>query len=510
MEPAAGRPPALAATAARRHKPRSMIPAGSPSAGTEAFTSVTYSFNRVRRVTPSGLIYTIAGTGDGGFGGDGGLATLAQIARPESIAVGADDSIYISDSLNNRVRWLRPDGIINTLAGTGVAGRTGDGGLAARATLAPLGIAIGPDGSIYVAQATVDTDSRVRRIGPIAEKVGAGGTIVPSEDGSEVYLLAPDGRHLQTKDAITGALRYQFTYDSAGRLATLADADGNITTIQRDASGAPTAIVGPFGQSTALMVNPDGFLSQITSPAGEAVLLSYTTDGLLSTLTDPRGHASSYQFDSRGRLTGATDPNGATKTIARTGSNNDYTVTMTTALGRAGSYRVEHLTNGSVRRTATDPAGRQAQAVTATNGTQTTTFPDGTTVVAVQGPDPRWGMRAPFFSSVVVTTPGGRVLSTTSQRAVTLTNPADVLSLATLSETVTINGRVFSNVYNAANRTLTSTSPEGRRSTSIMDLSGRLSQTQFGGLARRVSPTTQRAASPPSLRGAAPAAAPPH
>ncbi len=441
--------------------------------------------HRIRHLDPTGTIRTIAGTGAAGFSGDAGPANLAQLNAPRNIAIGSDETIYVADSGNNRVRVFLPGGIINTIAGTGIAGRTGDGGLALQARLQQVrgGIAVGPDDSVYVGQVGGgDADTRVRRIAPLTAQLGAAGTMIPSEDGGEVYLLTPAGRHFQTLDAITGALRYQFAYDSAGRLSTVTDVDGKITTIHRR-GGNPTAIVGPFGQTTTLGVNADGFLSQLTSPAGEIIQMGYTSLGLLTSFTNPRGHSSSYTFDARGRLTSATDPAGATKTLARTGTNKDYTVNLTSALGRSTVYRVEQLANGDERRTITDAAGNNSQAVLAQNGNRTTTFPDGTTVSVVLGADPRWGMRAPVATSVVVTTPGGKVNTTTTTRAVTLTNPIDLLSLATISQTVTVNGRAYAASYNAATRTLTQTSPAKRQMTTIFDSRGNTTLAQFGGLA---------------------------
>src|SRR5262249_2773830 len=153
-----------------------------------------------------------------------------------------------------------------------------------------------------------------------------------------------------------------------------------------------TAIVGPFGQSTALAVNATpainvyGYLSQATSPAGENISMTYTTDGLLTSFTNPRGHTSSYTYDGNGRLTSATDPTRATKTLVRTGTDKDYAVILTTALGRATTYRVENLPDCSQRRTTTDAAGQQTRTVIAQNGTRTTTYPDGTTVTTRLGP----------------------------------------------------------------------------------------------------------------------------
>src|SRR6266508_2959381 len=66
----------------------------------------------------------------------------------------------------------------------------------------------------------------------------------------------------------TAALRHEFAYDGAGRLSTITDGDGNVTTIERDGQGLPTTIVGPHGHITALEVDQNGYLSRINDPAG--------------------------------------------------------------------------------------------------------------------------------------------------------------------------------------------------------------------------------------------------
>src|SRR5205807_5234604 len=134
--------------------------------------------------------------------------------------------------------------------------------------------------------------------------------------------------------------------------------------------------------------------------------LASTADGLLTGLTNPRGHVSQYAYDAVGRLTSATDPTGATKTLTRTGTNQDYVVTLTSPLGRTTTYRVERLGTGDVRRTTTSAATGQMQTVFGKDGTQTATFADGTTATLVVGPDPRWGMQAPVVTSLTLTTPG--------------------------------------------------------------------------------------------------------
>ena len=112
---------------------------------------------------PSGTNVPVAGDGTSGSGGDGGAATAAQLNHPRGVAVDSSGNVYIADTDNNRIRKVTPGGIISTVAGTGAAGGTGDGGLATLATLSgPWGVSWNATGPVlYVA----DTgNNRVRKI----------------------------------------------------------------------------------------------------------------------------------------------------------------------------------------------------------------------------------------------------------------------------------------------------------------------------------------------------------
>ena len=99
--------------------------------------------HRVRKVTPNGIITTIAGTGVAGYSGDGGQATNAQLNNPTGVALDATGALYIADFYNQRIRKIAPNGIISTVAGTGTAGFSGDGGQATSARLDwPVGVAV--------------------------------------------------------------------------------------------------------------------------------------------------------------------------------------------------------------------------------------------------------------------------------------------------------------------------------------------------------------------------------
>lgn len=111
-----------------------------------------YTGQRIRRVAPDGTISTIAGTGQKGYSGDGGHALKATFNLPHELRFDARGNLYIVDMVNNAVRKIdMQTKIITTIAGTGVAGYSGDGGLAIQAQLKqPHSIQFGPDGSLYI------------------------------------------------------------------------------------------------------------------------------------------------------------------------------------------------------------------------------------------------------------------------------------------------------------------------------------------------------------------------
>ena len=121
----------------------------------------TYNHS-IRKVTPLGVISTVAG---GGLGGDGGPATSARLAAPSRIALDSAGNLYIADTGNNRIRKVAPDGVISTIAGNGTAGDDGDGGLALSAQLdSPRDLAVDAAGNVYVADFNND---RIRKLTPV-------------------------------------------------------------------------------------------------------------------------------------------------------------------------------------------------------------------------------------------------------------------------------------------------------------------------------------------------------
>jgi hypothetical protein len=114
------------------------------------FISDNYN-NRIRQVTSTGTITTVAGTGVAGYSGDSGPATSATINLPTGVAVDGSGNLYIADNYNNRIRKVDIGGTITTVAGTGVAGYSGDNGPATSAQIYPLSVSVDSTGNVYLA-----------------------------------------------------------------------------------------------------------------------------------------------------------------------------------------------------------------------------------------------------------------------------------------------------------------------------------------------------------------------
>jgi trimeric autotransporter adhesin len=117
--------------------------------------------NVVRMVSTSGIISTFAGNGTQGYSGNGGPATSAQLNGPQGVAVDSSGNVYIADTLNSVIREVTPNGIIQTIAGTGIPGYSGDGGLAVAAQLgSPTSVGIDAAGNLFI----TDSGTRIRKI----------------------------------------------------------------------------------------------------------------------------------------------------------------------------------------------------------------------------------------------------------------------------------------------------------------------------------------------------------
>ncbi len=209
--------------------------------------------NRIRKVDVTGTITTMAGSSFAGYYGDGGFAAAAGLNNPSGIAMDNIGNLYIADCYDNRIRKIDTFGTINTIAGNGTMGFSGDGGPATLATLhLPVSVAADSAGNIYIAD---KGNNRIRKINPsgIITSVAGTGSIAYSGDGGPATAAKfhdPDWvatwhRNVYIADCSNGRIRM---IDTNGLISTIAG-NGSLTF---SGDGGPATDAGVYPSSVYL------------------------------------------------------------------------------------------------------------------------------------------------------------------------------------------------------------------------------------------------------------------
>ena len=276
--------------------------------------------HRVRRVSAGGTISTVAGNGLRGFSGENTPAAVAQLDSPSALALDTNDNLYIADAGNHRVRKVAPSGLITTVAGSGVKALSGDGGLAVLASLdTPRGLALDKSGSLYVSDSG---NNRVRRVSSagVITTIGEGpwlaprGLVVDSEgnlyvadtDHHRVRRIGPDG---QTA-TIAGTAQPGFSGDGGpateARLhfpaAVAVDPGGNlliVDSLNDRIRKLTAAAVAPPPLERAAIVHAASLLEVPAAP-GQRITIRGENIGPAQTVTAVAGPSGMYENDLAG------------------------------------------------------------------------------------------------------------------------------------------------------------------------------------------------------------------
>ena len=209
-----------------------------------------YDGHRLRKVNASGIITTIAGTGIGGYSGDGGQATAASINMPFGIVVDSG-SIIFSDAQEDVVRKVDASGIITTIAGSPLATALGDGGPATAAMLnGPTGLALDAVGNLYIADGSLYRVRRVDRYTHIITTIAGNGVLGFSGDGGpaiNAQVTQPGGMAFDTSGnmyiADFGNYRIRFINNAALSVGSPSMSATSISVFPNPSSGSFTIVV---------------------------------------------------------------------------------------------------------------------------------------------------------------------------------------------------------------------------------------------------------------------------
>jgi sugar lactone lactonase YvrE len=242
--------------------------------------------DRIRKVTPDGVIRTVAGNGYHVPVVDGGPATDSALSYPDTVAV-RDGSIYVNGTNNRSVRRIDPAGTITTIAGDGEYGADGDGGPALAASLQAYDLAFDAEGNLYMADWF---NNRLRRLRPdgILDTAAGNGTFSFGGDGGPALEAQVSGG---TRMAFDGSGNL-FVADIANDVVRRVDSSGTITTVARVDFAVAGAIafdpggrlhIAESGKNRVVRLEPSGALTVVAGgrygdsgdggPAADAAML---------------------------------------------------------------------------------------------------------------------------------------------------------------------------------------------------------------------------------------------
>ena len=237
----------------------------------------------IRKIDPAGIISTIAGTGKDGYEGDGGPAVAARLYTPYWVSRDAHGNLFIVDHDNHCIRRIDPSGIISTIAGTGQPGFSGDGGPAVDARLnRPGGMAIDSLGNIYIADLR---NSRIRKVDTAGVITTVAGTDRPGYSGDggpaiSAQLHEPGSVTLDSNGNL-------YIADSGNQRIRVIDAAGVIRTVAGDGKPGHAGDGGPA--TDAELFNPwcpilDSSGNLYIADAANSRVRKVDTNGMISTV----------------------------------------------------------------------------------------------------------------------------------------------------------------------------------------------------------------------------------
>lgn len=308
---------------------------------------------------------------------------------------------------------------------------------------------------------------------------------IPDYSGRELYIFDSNGLHTQTKDTLTGIVKWTISYDASKKLISLKDRYANVTSFAYSAS--QILIKSPYNQVTTLATDTNGFLASVSNPAKEIFLIVTSSKGFISSFQKPGGQKSTVTYDSNGFVTKDQGAGGDFISLVRqvNATVDTQTTTKTSALGRKTVF-VTSSKVGSSTHKVTYPDG--SIETSSSNDTATNSFVDrfGGKGSSTAAADPRFGFLSGYSSKdsyVITGTPISVVNSKTKKS--TLTNTSDPLTLVQLTETTIKQNdstRTYTQTYDAAKRMWTARSPTNRMVYQTLNDKGNLGNIQVGSL----------------------------
>ncbi len=306
-------------------------------------------------------------------------------------------------------------------------------------------------------------------------------------EGSEIYYFNMYGFHEKTRDALTGAVRYTFSYDSNGRLSRIADTFNN-EILFNNYSAYGLSITSSYGQITSINFDENGYIASVKNPLGETYRVTHSSNGLLTSFHKPNGQSSEVTYDANGLVSKDKGSGGDFLSLLRSFDpiSNVQTVSVSTALNQTTVFNSNAPSSTSSIHSSVGPNGEESNSVNQLDGVNSGTDIFGNSYQSTQAQNPRFGWMAPYSRSVNYIVPNSNInIKVDTNRTAILSDPSDPLSLVTVfSSTILQNdsARTFSTNYSAQTGQIIATSPLNRTTVQSLNPKGQLTSIQVGPL----------------------------
>ena len=296
---------------------------------------------------------------------------------------------------------------------------------------------------------------------------GVGDILFADVNGIGYVMNNTSGLHKETINLDTGVTLRKFIYDEDNSIISITDQFNNQVTIERDVNGIPTAVISPDGNRTELTIDGSNHLTAVTYQDGSAYGFEYTADGLMAVETEPNGNRFEHQFDANGRLTDVLDEEGGHWQFQRAVyENGDIATETTTGEGNQTTYWDHTYSTGRFTSTIVSPDGSETQYERSADGlTVQKSLACGMFLDFTYDVDPLY--KYEFIREMTETTPSWLEKKTSRQKSYQDTNGDEYPDLIT--ETVQVNGKATLLQENLPASNKTVTSPEGRVVTTTYD-----------------------------------------
>lgn len=301
---------------------------------------------------------------------------------------------------------------------------------------------------------------------------------IVSDETNEIFVFDSGYNHVATRNALNNQTELTFSYNSLGKLDSVADKYGNITSIQYSGI-TPLSITAPNGQVTLLTTDANGYINSVENPAGETHEITYTSDGLLLTFKKPSGVISTMTYDTDGLLVSDTSSSGPSVTLNKMESGTNQIIEELSTLGRIKRSTISWSGNDYVR----EDKEASGKSITTTQNSLDKKVNANTSYSYQYSVQKEPNSRFSFMSSILssfYTVDGGGMLNGSYSETAILSDPTDPFSFINLTASTTINSKLTQVIYNSVSKEFTETSPLGKTKVTVLNSLGDLQSVQQG------------------------------